>query len=136
MIFHRRRSFYPVAIVLLTVAIGGLMYATLNRPASAPSASAPAVTDDEYRTNARAVVVPFLANYAAADTDIKKLVAAEDALSGIMPLVVPVAYKDLHLGLAVSLTLMRDGLRGEAGSEEKGYAKFLKLVGDYPWLAN
>lgn len=134
--FHRRRSLYPVAILALTVAIGGLMYATLNRPASAPTVSTPAVTDDQYRTNARAAVVPFLANYAAADTDIKKLVATEDALSGVMSLVVPVAYKDLHLGLAVSLTLMRDGLRGEAGAEEKGYAKLLKLVGDYPWLAN
>lgn len=137
MFFHQRRSFYPLAIAALTLALGGLMFLTLNRVAPPSSASpTPSVTDDQYRSASHGVIAPFLSAYASADTDVKKLVAVEDALNGIMPLVVPTAYKDAHLGLAVSLTLMRDGLRGEAGATEKGYAKLQRLVVDYPWLAN
>ncbi|NBS41242.1 hypothetical protein EBS80_01105 [bacterium] len=137
MMFHQRRSFYPLAIAVLTLALGGLMFFTLARVAPpAPAPAQPSVTDDQYRTQAHAVIAPFLSAYAAADTDVKKLVAVEDALNAVMSLVVPTAYKEVHLGLAVSLTRMRDGLRGEAGAAEDGYAKLTKLVADDPWLSN
>lgn len=136
MMFHQRRSFYPLVLALLSLALGGLMFLTLSRPASVAPPAQPSVTDDQYRAEAHDVIAPFLSAYAAADTDVKRLVAVEDALSGVMPLLVPTAYKDLHLGLAVSLTLMRDGLRGEEGAAENGEAKLQAIVADYPWLAN
>lgn len=135
--FHHKRSFYPFAIAVLTLLLGGLMYLTLAKSApSAPSAAQPAVTEADYRSDANAVIAPFLNAYQQAGTDVAKLVAVENAVNGLMPLIVPAPFKDAHFGLAVSLTLMRDGLRGEdAAAVESGYAKLMKLVGDYPWLA-
>lgn len=137
MFIHHRTSFYPFVIALLTIGLGALMFVTLTRsvPSSAPETSAPAVTESDYRTQSHAVVAPFLAAYQSADTDVAKLVAVEDALASLTDLTVPAAYRDVHLGLAVSLALMRDGLRGEEDALESGYAKLMRLVGDYPWLA-
>lgn len=135
--FHHKRSFYPFAIALLTLALGGLMYLTLTKSApSAGPATQPAVTESDYRSEAHSVIAPFLTAYQGAATDVAKLVAVEDAVNGLMPLIVPASFKDLHFGLAVSLTLMRDGLRGEdPATVASGYAKLMQLVGDYPWLA-
>ncbi|MEI6510593.1 MAG: hypothetical protein WCO25_00935 [Candidatus Uhrbacteria bacterium] len=143
MLFHRRRSFYPLAIALLTLALGLLMLYTLGSSTSPTGRKSvgtqvsptPAVTDADYRTNSHAVIAPFLASYGAATNDAIKLAAVEDALAALMPITVPASYKDVHLGLAVSLSLMRDGLRGEDGSLDAGYAKLTKIVATEPWLA-
>jgi hypothetical protein len=136
--FNRHRtSFYPLLIALATLGLGAFMLAGMtgtNHP-SADEPAAPAMTESDYRADASRVIGPVLQAYDAAPTDIAKLVAVEDGLNGLMKLTVPAAYKDVHLGLAVSLTLMRDGLRGEEGSLDSGYAKLMELVGDYPWLA-
>jgi len=136
---HRRTSFYPfvVAIAIATIGLVVLMSVTLNgsAPGSFEDPVPPVATESDYRARSHAVVAPFLDAYQSAPSDIARLVAVEDALDAIMGLTVPVMYKDLHLGLAVSLALMRDGLRGEAGSLENGFAKLMQLVGDYPWLA-
>ena len=139
MFFHRqRRSFYPLAIALLTLALGGLMFLALNKPSSAaPDAnSVPAVSDSDYRAQAHAVVAPFVAAYAAAPENAAKLGAVEDALAGLLRLTVPASYKEVHLALAVDLSQIRDGLRAEGGSPDAGYEKLTKLIGDEPWLAN
>lgn len=138
MLFHHRRtSFYPLVIALVTLALCIFMYATLSESdrKAAEEPVVPAVTESDYRAQSRAVIAPFLAAYQSAPTDIAKLVAVEDALADLMDLTVPVAYKDVHFTLAVSLTLMRDGLRGEEGSLENGFAKLTEVVRDYPWLA-
>lgn len=146
MLLHQRRSFYPLAIALLTLALGSLMFYTLDARLpllqkeragvrSSDVSPTPAVTDADYRTNAHAVIAPFLSSYAAAADDGARLAAVEDALAALMPITVTASYKDIHLGLAVSLSLMRDGLRGEAGSLDAGYAKITKIVASEPWLA-
>lgn len=143
MLFHQRRSFYPLAIAILTLALGSLMFYTLSSSTSPTGlkslgnqvSTTPAVTDADYRTNAHAVIAPFLSSYNAASNDGIKLAAVEDALAALMPITVTASYKDVHLGLAVSLSLMRDGLRGEAGSLDAGYAKLTKIVASEPWLA-
>ena len=140
---HKRRSFYPLAVALLTLALGALMFFTLGRSAGFPSAenrgaqvpAAPAVTDAEYRERSHDVIAPFLVAYGAATGDAEKVVAVENAISALLSLTVPATYKDVHLGLAVSLTLMRDGLRGEEGSLDAGYAKLTKIVASEPWLS-
>lgn len=148
--FHQRRSFYPLVIAILTLALGLLMFYTLGRSAINPSglkslgnqgnqtsqvSPTPAVTDAEYRTNAHAVIAPFLMAYGAASNDGVRLGLVEDALAALMPITVTVSYKDVHLGLAVSLSLMRDGLRGEEGSLATGYAKLTKIAAAESWLA-
>ncbi|OGL95841.1 hypothetical protein A2348_00315 [Candidatus Uhrbacteria bacterium RIFOXYB12_FULL_58_10] len=138
MFHHRHASFFPFVIALLTLGLGTLMFVTLNRsvPRQLSSESvAPVVSDSGYREQSHAVIAPFLTAYQSAETDIMKLVEVEDALSALTGLTVPATYRDVQLGLAVSLTLMRDGLRGEDGSLESGFAKLMRLVGDYPWLA-
>ncbi len=146
--FHQRRSFYPLAIALLTLALGLLMFYTLGLSTSPPLlqkerdgvrssdvSPTPAVTDADYRTNAHAVIAPFVLSYAAASNDGVRLGLVEDALAALMPITVTASHKDVHLGLAVSLSLMRDGLRGEEGSLETGYAKLTKIVAAEAWLA-
>ncbi len=137
MFIHHRTSFYPFVIALLTIGLGALMFVTLTRSVPTPGSgeSVPAVTESDYRADSRAVIAPFLAAYQSADSDVAKLVAAEDAMAALTRLTIPASYRDVHFGLAVSLTLMRDGLRGEEGALESGYAKLMRLVGDYPWLA-
>lgn len=134
---HRHHSYYPAVIALLSLALGVLMFLTLRQsPSSDETPPSPsAVTEADYRTEAHAVVAPFLAGYQSAPTDVARLVAVEDALAGLTALTVPATYRDAHLGLAVSFALMRDGLRGEDGALDNGYARLLRLVGDYPWLA-
>lgn len=145
--FHQRRSFYPLAIAVLTLALGLLMFYTLSKSTQSPTglksvgnsssqvSPTPAVTDAEYRTNAHDVIAPFVLSYAAASNDGVRLGLVEDALAALMPITVTASHKDVHLGLAVSLSLMRDGLRGEEGSLETGYAKLLKVVAAEAWLA-
>lgn len=140
--FHQKRSFYPLVIAILTLALGSLMFFTLSKSATKPSSSdrstvspTPSVTDADYRTASHNVVAPFLVAYEASATDGERLASVEDAISALMPLIVPVSYKDVHLGLAVSLTLMRDGLRGDSESLDSGYAKLTGLISDEPWLS-
>lgn len=145
--FHQRRSFYPLVIAILTLALGLLMFFALSQSTQSPTgpkslgnsasqvSTTPAVTDADYRTNVRAVIAPFLVSYAVATNDGIKLGLVEDALAALMPITVTASHKDVHLGLAVSLSLMRDGLRGEAGSLETGYAKLTKIVASESWLA-
>ena len=140
-LFHKRRSFYPLVIALMTLTLGLLMFFALSR-SGAPFANdrtavspTPAVTDADYRTNAHAVIAPFLLAYDATANDGVRLAAVEDALAALMPITVTASYKDVHLGLAVSLSQMRDGLRGEAGSLDTGYAKLKGIVASEPWLA-
>jgi len=147
--FHQRRSFYPLVIAILTLALGSLMFFTLSQSTRLPLlqneragvrssdvSATPAVTDADYRTNAHAVIAPFLVSYASASNDGIRLGLVEDALAALMPITVTASYKDVHLGLAVSLSLMRDGLRGEQGSLETGYARLTKIVTAESWLAN
>ena len=149
MLLHQRRSFYPLAIAILTLALGSLMFYTLSsstRPTGLKSlgnqgnqasqvSPTPAVTDADYREDAHAVIAPFLASYYAASNDGVYLGLVEDALAALMPITVPASYKDVHLGLAVSLSLMRDGLRGEEGSLRMGNEKLAKIVAAESWLA-
>lgn len=135
MFFHQRRSYYPLVIALLTLGLGLLMYMTLHKTAVEPPPPAPAVTESDYRAEVYGVVAPFLATYQAADTDVKKQVAVEVALQNLTDLIVPASHRDVHLSLAVSLALMRDGLNGEAGALDNGYGKLTKTVADNPWLA-
>ncbi len=147
-LFHQRRSFYPLVIAILTLALGSLMFFTLSQSTRLPLlqkeragvrssdvSPTPAVTDADYRANAHAVIAPFLVSYSAASNDGIRLGLVEDALAALMPITVPASYKDVHLGLAVSLSLMRDGLRGEEGSLETGYAKLTKIAAADAWLA-
>jgi hypothetical protein len=137
MFFHRKRtSFYQFVILALTAALGGLMFATLRGTVSDVSSPAvPPVTEADYRAGSRAVVAPFLEAYASAETDVARLVAVEDALAAMAGVTVPASYRDAHLGLAVSLALLRDGLRGDAAALADGNARLAALIGNYPWMA-
>ena len=139
--FHQKRSFYPLAIAVLTLGLGSLMFLTLNRTSVAPSADptavspTPAVTDAEYRAQAHDVIAPFRVAYASADSDGSRLAAVEDALSALVRIVVPGSYKDVHLGLAVSLTQIREGLRGDASALAAGNDRLNGIVANEPWLS-
>jgi hypothetical protein len=142
MFFHQRRSFYPFIIALLTLLLAALMFKTLTEPRrqNGTAQSTPPVTESDYRKEAHDVIAPFVVAYEDAQTDVQRLVAVEDALSGILPIVVPPSFKDIHLDLAVALTLMRDGIRAgedvQTGLHKAGRDKFGALLEKYPWLEN
>ncbi len=135
--FHQRRSFYPFILALLTLLLAALMMKTLvkpSSPASSVSETVP-VTEADYRQQSHDVIAPFVSAYQSAPTDIAKLVAVEDALSALTDLIVIPSFKEVHFNLAVSLSLIRDGLRSaDTSLQTSGYTKLTNLISTYPWL--
>lgn len=123
-LFHRRRSYYPLVVALLTLALGIFAYAALAPRAPVP-AEVPAVSEAGYREAARGVVAAFRGSSAAASDEIGRRVAAEVALRDLTELTVPVAYKSFHLGLAVAFALAREG---------EGTDRLDKIVAENPWV--
>lgn len=125
----------------LTIGLVVLMAATLprNTPPQPSRAEASTVytgpTDAEYEAQAAAVVGAFHRSYTTATTSDAKRTTAETALNGMLGLTVPVRYKDLHYGLAVSFTLMRDGLtQNNVVEVDSGWEKYQTFTAAYPWL--
>ncbi len=135
--FHQRRSFYPFILALLTLLLAALMMKTLVKPPSPSSSISETVpvTEADYRQQSHDIIAPFVLAYQSASTDIAKLVAVEDALSALSNLIVTPSFKDVHFNLAVSLSLIRDGLRSaDTSLQTNGYTKLTTLISTYPWL--
>jgi predicted metal-binding membrane protein len=138
---RHRTSLYPLVIAGLTVGLVVLMAATLprNTPLQPSRAEVSTVytgpTDAQYEAQVTAVIGVFHRAYATATTSEAKLTTVETALHSVLGLTVPVRYKDLHYGLAVSLTLMRDGLtQGNVVEQDSGWEKYQTFTAAYPWL--
>ncbi len=137
-----RSSLYPLLIAGLTCGLVVLMAVTL--PKSAPGSRQvvqPEVytgpTEAEYESIASVITTTFDGSYSiTASTEIR-VKALEKVLHDLLALTVPPRYKDLHYGLVVSFTLMRDGLRqSDAAIFEKGWASYQAFTTAYPWLLN
>lgn len=132
---HWHPTFFPLALALLTLALIAFMVVAFSggKASSLMANETPAVSDDAYQEQAKAVMVSFEAEYKAAD-DLAKLLLVEKTLNALLALRVPVSFKDLHLELAFSLNQMREGLRGDAKVRREGEAHLQKVLTDNPWL--
>jgi hypothetical protein len=133
---YRHPTFFPLILALLTLGLIGFMVVTFsNRSAGGPGGSSEeaVVNEDEYRLKAKQTMAGFEATYEGAD-DLERLVFVEDALNALLALRVPAAYKDLHLELAFSLNLIREGLRAKSESRLEGERRLFELLSKEAWL--
>jgi hypothetical protein len=128
------KRYYTIALaVALLLACLAFVWRQLT-PSETPIAASPeevAEAQQEqaeaYENSLPAVLQEFAENYRAADDNGKK----QQALiyrDKILALIVPVKYKDLHLGLVLALSELG---RGEKGGEQK----FSEAVTPHSWLS-
>jgi hypothetical protein len=134
--FHRH-SVFPCIVLLLSLALAGLIYWSVQSetPSSLVDTQAvQAVDPDTYRDELSDVVKTFEQSMAAAQDDAQRLQAVQTSLTSVLALRVPTPFKDLHLALAVALSDMENTL--ETGEHDLTRAKeqIMKLKQAYPWI--
>lgn len=135
--YYHRHSFFPVAIILLSLVLGGFMYWSLG---DAPSDSkielkeGISVDVSAYESGLANVVKTFDERYLLATDDLEKLITTETALTSLLALRVPAEYKDVHLGLALSFKQIQAALKEEGRDTQAPLQSIEVLKGEYSWL--
>lgn len=135
--FHRH-SFFPLIVIVLSLALAGLVYWSTQDEASSPSIlvqEVEPVDADSYRDGLSQVVKAFEERMAAAGDDVQRLRAVQTALSGVLALRVPTEFKNLHLALAVAFSEMENTLESGGHDLTQPTANIFELKQAYPWLA-
>lgn len=136
--YYHRTSFFPLVIVLLTLALGGFIFWSTRSepgPATSPRAQEVETVDpDAYRSEVSQILSTFEERLAASQDDQDTRRAAQTALSGLLALRVPSAFKDLHLALAVALSQIDTTLQSGQGAIDEPLADIQELKRAYPWL--
>lgn len=138
---HRHPSFFPLVLGVLTVILVAFMiFAFSDRDREAPSVPitqerVEPVSEDAYRERMKELFVGFDGRYEAAEGDVARLVLVEDELRDLLAVKkIPAVFKDLHLELAFSLNLLRDGLRGSAEALVEGRTRLRAAIDGQEWL--
>lgn len=134
--FHRR-SWFPLIVILLSLALGGLIYWSAQGEASSssiPVQEVEPVDADAYRDDLSGVVKTFEERMAAAQDDLERLQTVQTALVRVLALRVPTEFKDLHLALAVVLSEMENTLESGGHDLTPSTAKIAELKQAYPWI--
>ncbi|MBM5789996.1 hypothetical protein FJZ23_02850 [Candidatus Parcubacteria bacterium] len=120
MMLHKRHSFFPFVLALLTLALVILMfYAFTGRePAPAERAVEPSpVSASRYEGSLVSLMDAFIGAYDAQPDDASRLALTEQALADLLSLRVPADEKDRHLALAVGLNRLEQALRARDAEE-------------------
>lgn len=136
--FHRH-SFFPLVVVVLSLALAGLIYWSTQGEAPSSSISVQEVElvdADSYRDDLSQVVKVFEERMAAAGDDVERLQAVQTALLGVLALRVPTEFKNIHLALAVALSEMENTLESGGHDLTQPIQKIAELKQAYPWLAS
>lgn len=137
--FHRH-SFFPFVVILLSLALAGLIYWSVQNPpnetASITQQEVEPVDPDAYRDGLSSIVKTFQERMSTSQDDLDKLLATQTALAGLLELRVPAEFKDLHLTLAVALSQIEIALESDDRNMDEPLAQIAELVGAYPWLAS
>lgn len=136
--FHRH-SFFPLVVVVLSLALAGLIYwSTQGEAPSSPISvqEVELVDADSYRDDLSGVVREFEIRMASAQDDAQRLQDVQTALAGVLALRVPTQFKDLHLALAVALSEMENTLESGGHDLTQPIQKIAELKQAYPWLAS
>ncbi len=131
MAIHKHPSFFPAVLVLLTVVLGVVVYASVrSKPAVSPAAELPsAVNVESYRASVRAALAPVLV------PDGKDRAGdVSRAIDALLPLRVPPADMQAHLELVGGLSQIRTGLKGDAAALKAGQARLDAAVAAFPWV--
>lgn len=136
--FHRH-SFFPLVVVVLSLALAGLIYWSTQGEAPSSSISVQEVElvdADSYRDDLSGVVREFEIRMASAQDDAQRLQDVQTALASVLALRVPTQFKDLHLALAVALSEMENTLESGGHDLTQPIQKIAELKQAYPWLAS
>ncbi|MBI4256481.1 hypothetical protein HY626_00300 [Candidatus Uhrbacteria bacterium] len=136
--FHRH-SWFPFIVILLSLALGGLIYWSAQGQSSSPSLISlqedQPLDADAYRFDLAEIIQTFEKQMAAAEDDAQKLQIVRSALTSQLALRVPAEFKDLHLALAVALSEMEHTLQTDGQGIDESLARLQELKQAYPWLA-
>lgn len=136
--FHRH-SFFPFIVILLSLALAGLIYWSVqNPPNETPSIAqqeVELVDPGAYSDDLSQIVKTFEQRMTDSQDDLDKLLAAQTALAGLLELRVPAEFKDLHLTLAVALSQIETALESDDRNIDEPLTTLAELVVEYPWLS-
>lgn len=135
---HKRRSFFPLVITLLTMSLIVFMFYAFmdaSSPATEPMVEEViTVNADDYRSDTVLAIANFEEGYGQAADDLSRLMVTETALEELLDLRVPAEYKELHLDLVVALNQLQTALRSEGRSTAEALAGLEALKIRYPWI--
>jgi hypothetical protein len=139
MSFSKHYSFFPLVVIVLSLALAGLIYSTVQKAPPVETTTTVSVGEpvnaDEYRDDLVAIVRTFDGRLTASTDDLDRLIAAQTALAGLLELRVPVEFKDLHLGLAMVFSDMENQLESESRDITEPLGRLAELRETYSWLA-
>lgn len=137
--FYHRHSFFPLIVIVLSLALAGLIYWSVQHESSAGPGitvqEVEPVDPEEYRAALKDIVKTFTERLASSSDDLDKLLATQTALAGILELRVPVEFKDLHLSLAVAFSDIEKSLQREDRNIDAALTRIDELTQTYSWLA-
>lgn len=105
-----------------------------NQPAEEEKAPEPVlVSKEDYKNSVKDIMSFYWFSFENLDQQ-EKLKSVEGAREKILNLAVPAEFKDLHLSLAISLDLIRQGLKGDSAALERGESQLKNLAQKHDWL--
>lgn len=114
--WHRRRSYFPFLIILLSIGLLLFMFYSLSYKQSAPRLQPidpEVISSREYQSHVRALITTFDEQMIPAqDVESRRVVVAQ-TLSSLLLLRVPVEFQQAHLQLALSLNAMNESFDSE-----------------------
>ncbi len=143
---HKWLNELTVVGVFFAVIAIGLVYALFHlnlTPTSPAQPAAPVVkapTIEEYQSEARSVLAPFLEQAAAVDSG--SLAAADEVFGALIDKTqerllrvrVPAQARETHLSFVLLLEQWRRALKGSAADQDRAADMTVKLTSANPWL--
>ncbi len=130
MFFHKRRSYFPLVIILLSVFLLVFMFFTLSfkseksgSPLEEPI-EIPTVSSQAYQTQVKEISRLFEQKLALANDRDAQRAIVEETLTALLALRVPVAYQTAHLQFALALNSMQEALTGEDQTMDAALAQY------------
>lgn len=135
-----KHSLFPVAVLLLTAALGVFIYLTVT---STPDAAEPSavnmeevtpVDEGEYTQEMQAIVEKFFEAMETSEDDLDALIAAESAQYSMLNIRVPAEYRDTHLQIALALTEIQLELKEDERNIDPLIEDLQGLIEEAEWL--
>ncbi len=129
----KHASFFPFIVLALTlVLVGGFVFLSSEKQATHVQTSV--VSDTPYEDGLTIVLKRFFSVYDSATSDTAREQIVQSTLNALLSMRVPVKEKDLHLGLAISLQKIKQGLVSNPQDVSDGYAELKDFVSQTSWL--
>jgi hypothetical protein len=136
-----QHSFFPVAVLLLTVVLGIFIYLTVTstpevtEPSSVNREEVTPVDEGEYTQEMQAIVETFFDVIETSEDDLDALIAAESAQFSMLNIRVPAEYRDTHLQIALALTEIQLELKEDERNIDPLIEELQRLVEEAEWLS-